>query len=150
MKKGDIFTSWESYREKLASHWALIWRVPQRHLALWHFSSPASSYYLFPTLLTQSISPIPSNWVSQQPELQKATILPKGNLLISHGKQRHEANKQVFSTLPLLNTIFTIFLRERGGEVFEKPGLAISTCQTLTCLARHPKWQPACTTKKKF
>ena len=97
MRKGDLFTSWESYKDNLASYWVLILESPSVSSSLIPFLKPC--FLLWPL----SDSTYSKNFHSvllsfTQSKLQKATILRKGNQLISNGKQRHESNKQIFAT----------------------------------------------------
>lgn len=157
MRKGELFNSWESYKDNLASYWVLILESPSVSSSLIPFLKPC--FLLRPLSGSTYSKNFHSILLSfTHSKLQKATILLKDNQLISNGKQRHESNKQIFVTQhppPPRPTLSAILPREKAGEVVEKTGLAINTFQTLTRLAQHHEWQtnrhtPPKKKKKKF
>lgn len=121
--------------------------------------SPSGSSSLVPLhkpccgpFLTHLIQNLPP--ASQQAEFLSSPncrkqLPPRATCSFLMGSRGKEPTSKDSHPRPLPTTIWAIFPKEAGGGVWEKIGLAISTSQTLTCLPRHPKWQPACATKKK-
>lgn len=110
-----MFTSWESHEDKLVSHQVLIWRAPVSS-SLIPLLKPCFPHDLLLTLLTQSIFPIPSSRVSQQPELRKATILPKVTCSLLMGSSGKKQTSKYSQPCPSPPPFFLFFQRKGEGK----------------------------------
>ena len=136
-----MFTSWESYREK----------EPCLSLGP-DLESPSVSPSLIPFLKPCFLPPplsdssdtkhflrIPSTGVSSSRNCRKEQSYAKVTASFLTGSTAmNQASKYPQSKPTPLSTSS----KGKGrGEIFEKTGPAINTFQTLSRLARHPKWQ---------